>query len=94
MKFPPEWKELIGYLSVRRVRFLVVGAHALALHGRPRATGDLDLLVEPTASNAARLGAALNDFGFTALAAEAEKFAVPDRMAVLGREPLRMCCRS
>lgn len=90
MKLPPEWNELIGYLCVRRVRFLVVGAHALALHGRPRATGDLDLLVQPTAANAVRLGAALADFGFAALAAEAQAFAVPDRMAVLGREPLRI----
>lgn len=90
MNLPPEWKELIGYLCARRVRFLVVGAHALAIHGRPRATGDLDVLVEPTATNAARLGLALADFGFIALAQEAEKFAVPDRMATLGREPLRI----
>jgi hypothetical protein len=90
VKLPPDWKELIDCLSARRVRFLVVGAHALAIHGRPRATGDLDLLVEPTPANAARLGAALADFGFTALAEEAAKFAVPDRMATLGREPLRI----
>jgi hypothetical protein len=38
------------------VRFLIVGAHALAAHGRPRATGDLDVLVDPTPRNARRLG--------------------------------------
>lgn len=59
MKVPPDWSEFIGLLCSHRVRFLIVGAHALALHGRPRATQDLDVLVEPTAENARRLGAAL-----------------------------------
>lgn len=45
------------------VRFLVVGAHALAVLGRPRATGDLDVWVEPTPENAYRTLAALHDFG-------------------------------
>ena len=52
MKFPPEWAGFIASLSSHRVRFLVVGAHALAVHGLPRATGDLDLFVEPTGVNA------------------------------------------
>lgn len=90
MKLPRDWKDLIESLSSHRVRFLVVGAHALAVHGRPRATGDLDVLVEPTRENAARLGEALASFGFSALAAEAAEFSKPDRMATLGREPLRV----
>jgi hypothetical protein len=88
--FPPDWKELIDLLSSNRVRFLIVGAHALAVHGRPRATGDLDLLVEPSLQNARRLAGALKAFGFHALAKEADAFAQPDRMATLGREPLRV----
>ncbi|MCC6522808.1 MAG: hypothetical protein IT373_09120 [Polyangiaceae bacterium] len=72
------------------MRFLVVGAHALAANGRPRATQDLDLVVEPTLANARRLGAALADFGFAALAQEWRRFAEPDRMATLGRVPLRI----
>jgi hypothetical protein len=90
VKLPRDWRELIGLLCTNRVRFLVVGAHALAVHGRPRATGDLDLLVEPTVANARRLRAALTAFGFTALARQSEKFAEPGRMATLGREPLRI----
>ena len=90
MKIPREWKELFDSLCSNRVRFLVVGAHALAVHGRPRATGDLDILVEPTATNASRVSAALADYGFPALAREKESFANPDRMATLGREPLRV----
>ena len=50
MTLPPEWSEFIALLCAARVRFLIVGAHALAVHGRPRATGDLDILVEPSSS--------------------------------------------
>jgi hypothetical protein len=90
VKLPRDWKELIGLLCSNRVRFLVVGAHALAVHGSPRATGDLDLLVEPTVENAKRVGRALTAFGFPALGAQAERFSEPDRMVTLGREPLRI----
>ena len=89
-ELPPDWNEFIGLLRSHRVRFLVVGAHALAAAGRPRATQDLDLLVEPTARNADRLGRALRAFGFRALAEEAARFAEVDVMATLGQPPLRI----
>jgi len=72
------------------VRFLIVGAHALAANGRPRATQDIDFLVEPTLANAKRLGAALIDFGFAGLAEQWREFAKPDRMVTLGQPPLRI----
>jgi len=90
MKLPPEWREFIGLLCSHRARFLIVGAHALAAHGRPRATQDLDILVEATTANARRVCAALADFGFSALSERIEEFARPDRMATLGRPPLRI----
>lgn len=72
------------------MRFVVVGAHAVAAAGRPRATQDLDILVEPSARNADRLGNALRAFGFPDLATVAQRFAQPDRMATLGSPPLRI----
>jgi hypothetical protein len=90
MKLPPEWREFIGLLSSHRVRFLIVGAHALAAHGRPRATQDLDILVEPTKANARRVRAALSESGFSALSERVEEFARLDRMATLGEPPLRI----
>jgi hypothetical protein len=90
VKLPPEWREFIASLCSHRVRFLIVGAHALAANGRPRATQDLDVFVEPTAENAQRLGRALAEIGFRELASEADWFTVPDRLVVLGREPLRI----
>jgi hypothetical protein len=68
----------------------VVGAHALAVAGRPRATQDLDIFVAPRAENAARLAQALRDFGFPELADQADRFAEPDRMATLGTPPLQI----
>ena len=54
---------LLRELSAAEARFLVVGAYAVTFHSRPRATGDLDLWVEPTAENAARVIRALRAFG-------------------------------
>jgi hypothetical protein len=58
----PDFVDLLRAFVAADVRFLVVGAYALALHGRPRATGDLDLWVEPTPANAARVMRALAAF--------------------------------
>ena len=77
MTLPPEWNEFIGLLCAARVRFLVVGAHAWAVHGRPRATGDLDLFVEPSPANAARLATAFARFGFTTLARQTARCPSP-----------------
>lgn len=90
MHLPAEWREFISLLSAHGVRYLVVGAHALAAHGRPRATGDIDFWVEPSRENAQRVCAALGEFGFTELAQQIEAFSIPERMATLGVPPLRI----
>jgi hypothetical protein len=58
----PDFEEFIGALNARDVRYLLIGAHAVAFHARPRATKDLDVYVDPTRANAKRLKAALGDF--------------------------------
>jgi hypothetical protein len=90
MDLPRDWNEFFRLFNSNRVRYLVVGAHALAANGRPRATADLDILVEPTLKNARAVTASLSAFGFRALAGEVEAFATPDRMATLGHPPLRI----
>jgi hypothetical protein len=87
---PPDWSEFIGLLKKHRVRFLIVGAHALAANGRPRATADLDVFVERSRANVMRVAKALADFGFGDLAREAGRFCEPKRMAALGSPPLRI----
>lgn len=61
--FHEDFRDLLQSLLEAEVRFVVVGAHALAVHGVPRATGDLDLFVASTSENARRLVGALADFG-------------------------------
>jgi hypothetical protein len=64
MDLAPDFDEFIGCLTVHGVEFVIVGAYALAYHGAPRFTGDLDVLIRPTLENAARLLEALHAFGF------------------------------
>lgn len=90
MKLPPDWSEFLSALKRHGVRFLLVGAHALAAHGRPRATQDLDVLVAPTSANARRVGAALAEFGFDKIAADWAWFSKPYRITMLGRIPYRI----
>jgi hypothetical protein len=90
MKLPPDWSEFIGLLIAQDARFLIVGAHALAANGRPRATQDLDIWVEPTRENAERVCRALHAFGFPALGEAVEAFCAPDQMVALGLPPLRI----
>lgn len=87
---PPDWNEFIGLLNEKRVRYLIVGAHALAANGRPRATQDLDVFIDPSKTNITRLASALRAFGFEALADESRRFEEPERMATLGTPPLRI----
>lgn len=63
-----DWTEFLCALISRRVRFLVIGGHAVAGHGEPRLTEDLDVFVDRDARNAKRLRDALVDFGFGSVA--------------------------
>jgi hypothetical protein len=85
-----DWTEFLSALIARRVRFVLVGGHAVAGHGEPRLTEDLDVFVEPTMANARRLRDALVDFGFGNVAPSAEDLAVPDKIFMLGRKPWRI----
>jgi hypothetical protein len=85
-----DWTEFLSALIARRVRFVLVGGHAVAGHGEPRLTEDLDVFVEPTAANARRLRDALADFGFGDVAPPAEELATPDKIFMLGRKPWRI----
>lgn len=86
----PDFLAFIASLTRHRVRYVVVGAHALAVIGRARMTDDLDVLVEPTPENAACVASALRDFGgFGALADQVTTYlAEPDRLVSIGRPPV------
>ena len=58
-----DYRDILSAFADAEVEYLLVGAHALAAHGHPRATGDIDLWVKPSAGNAARVMQALRQFG-------------------------------
>ena len=88
MALHADWSEFLSLLNAHRVRFVVVGAHALAVHGQPRFTGDLDVLVEPTPSNAKRVVAMLRAFGFGSLGISEEDLGRPGMVIRLGVPPV------
>jgi hypothetical protein len=85
-----DFKEFIQSLNDNDVRYLVVGGYAVALHGYPRYTKDMDIWVEMTAENASRITKALDQFGFGSLGIQEKDFTIPDLMLQLGYPPGRI----
>src|SRR3954471_87889 len=90
MSLSSDWKEFLELLNARGVEYLVVGAHSLAFHGRPRYTGDLDVLVRPSQTNAVTLVELLREFGFADSKFTPIDFAENDQVVQLGRPPYRI----
>ena len=90
MKLDKDLRELLASFRSNGVEFLVVGGHAVAFHGYPRYTEDLDLFVRPDAANGARIVHALEQFGFGSLKQKATDFTADDRVIQLGRAPTRV----
>jgi hypothetical protein len=85
-----DFVDLLRDLIDAEVRFLVAGAYALAVHGRPRATGDLDIWVEASAANARRVMAALRSFGAPLAELSEEDLATEDVIFQIGLPPRRI----
>ena len=85
-----DFVDLLRAFAAAEVRFLIVGAYALALHGRPRATGDLDVWVEATPSNAARVMRALAEFGAPLGEIDPKDFERPGVVYQIGVAPGRI----
>lgn len=88
--FNQDFKEFIGSLNDNQVRYLIVGGYAVALHGHPRYTKDLDVWVEKSPENARALIQALVQFGMGSLGLKEEDFLVPDQVVQLGYPPNRI----
>jgi hypothetical protein len=87
-----DFRDLLAALLDDDVRFLVVGAHAMAVHGVPRATGDLDVWIGPDAGNAERAWSAVARFGapLEAMGVTREDFGRPGRVVQVGLPPRRI----
>lgn len=85
-----DFAEMLSALSAENADFLVVGAHALAAHGRPRATGDLDVWVRPSPENAQRVWNALVAFGAPLSEISPADFERPGIVFQIGVPPVRV----
>ena len=90
MEVQEDFRDLLALFNANQVDYLIVGAHALAYHGVPRYTGDLDILVRPDPGNARGILKALKEFGFGAVGLTADDFTIPDKVLQLGVPPVRI----
>jgi hypothetical protein len=86
----PDFLDLLRSLLAADARFMVVGAYAVGVHGRPRATKDLDVWVEASAENAPKVIKALVDFGAPLMGLTPEDIEAPGVGLQVGMEPLRI----
>jgi hypothetical protein len=86
----PDFRDMLSCLRSAEVEFIVVGAYALAAHGRPRATGDIDIWVRDSPGNAQKVLRALEEFGAPLSNLSVEDFTTPDAIVQLGVEPCRI----
>jgi len=90
VKLSRDFHELLECFAHNDVRYLIVGGWALAAHGHPRMTKDLDVWIWPQSTNARAVISALEDFGFEELGLTAEDFTEPDVVIQLGYPPNRV----
>lgn len=85
-----DFEDFVKLLNKYKVAYMIVGGYALALHGKPRHTGDLDIWIDVSEDNAAKLVTVLKDFGMESPGLEKEDFLKPGFMSQIGYPPLRI----
>lgn len=88
--FEKDFRDFIELLNRFGARYLVVGGHAVAIHGYPRFTGDMDIWIEKTEQNAEKLVQVITAFGFASLGLKKEDFLRKDYITQIGYPPLRI----
>ncbi|HWV72486.1 MAG TPA: nucleotidyltransferase [Pseudosphingobacterium sp.] len=90
MIFEQDFIDFVQLLNEHEVKYMVVGAYALSLHGRPRHTGDLDIWIKPDKDNAQKMIKVIKDFGFEGLGLSDNDFLRENYVTQLGYPPLRI----
>jgi hypothetical protein len=90
MEVQKDFEELFEFLNEKKVKYLIVGGYALAFHGAPRYTGDMDIYVKADSKNAKLIISALEKFGFGKLDISKSDFEKPDMVIQLGFPPVRV----
>jgi hypothetical protein len=90
MKLHPDFKEFLQLLNAHHVKYLLVGGYALAIHGYPRSTGDMDIWYQSEPDNIDRLLDVLRQFGFSSTGLTAKDLVEPEIVIQLGYPPVRI----
>jgi len=86
----PDFEEFFQLLNDHKVRYLLVGGYAFAVHAFPRYTNDLDIWLDSSKENAIQVLNVLRDVGFQELGISIEDLTSPDRIIQIGDPPLRI----
>ena len=90
MDVQQDFKELLALFNALHVKYMIVGGYALAFHGSPRMTGDIDIYVQPSQVNAQKVIEALKKFGFGKIGLKVKDFSKKDNVIQLGQPPVRI----
>src|SRR5262245_29595370 len=90
IQLPPDFKDFLKLLNSEGVDYLLIGGYAVGYHGYPRATGDMDVWIDISPENAARVVTVLRKFGFGETAIEEELFLNENQVIRMGVPPLRI----
>lgn len=90
MFLSPDFEDFIKLLNKHEVKYLIVGGYAMAFHGKPRYTGDLDIWIKVSDDNATKLVQVLDEFGFSSLGFTKDDFLKDNLINQIGYPPLRI----
>ena len=90
MNLEKDFLDFVGLLNSHKVDYMVVGGYALAFHGEPRTTGDMDIWIDCTQANAEKMVTVMNKFGMGSLGFKAADFSEPGIINQIGQPPLRI----
>jgi phage replication-related protein YjqB (UPF0714/DUF867 family) len=90
VELPPDFREFLRFLDAERVEYLLIGGYAVAFHGYPRTTEDLDIWVASNPENARRVVRAIREFGFDLAELSTDMFIKPGNIVRMGVHSLRI----
>ena len=90
MEIQQDFRDLLELFNTHKVEYIIVGGYALAFHGAPRYTGDIDIYVKPDNGNAKQVMSALYEFGFGSVGLVAADFEKSGQVIQLGVPPVRI----
>lgn len=85
-----DFVDFVKLCNLYEVKYLVIGGYAVSIHGYPRSTKDLDILIKLSEENAAKMKNVIDEFGFASLKLTKKDFLKPDFVTQLGQEPIRI----